>query len=190
MILETIVSSLSADGQCHIAPMGVHVDGDILIILPFRPSATLENITRSGCAVLSHTDDVRVFAGCLSGRRIWPLVCAERVAGMRLRDALSHQELELERVEDDAVRPRLVCRTVHTANHAPFAGFNRAQFSVLELAILVSRLDRLPVEKLECELAYLRIGFEKTAGEREQEAWEWLMERIEIHRQETEAHGL
>jgi uncharacterized protein len=187
MILETIVTTLSGDGQCHIAPMGVHVEGDFLIILPFRPSVTLDNITRGGCAVLSHTDDVRVFAGCLSGRRNWPVVAAERVAGMRLRDALSHQELALERVEDDAVRPRLLCRVVHAASHAAFAGFNRAQFSVLELAILTSRLGRLPEEKLERELDYLRIGFEKTAGAREREAWEWLMERIEIHRQGAEA---
>ncbi|QFY44235.1 DUF447 family protein [Candidatus Methylospira mobilis] len=190
MIQETIVTSLSTDGQCHIAPMGVHVENDFLIILPFRPSLTLENITHSGCAVLSHSDDVRVFAGCLTGRRSWPLVAAERIAGMRLRDALSHQELELVRMEDNAVRPRLICRVVHTATHASFTGFNRAQFSVLELAILVSRLDRLPKEKLESDLAYLRIGFEKTAGEREREAWEWLMEPIDSRRRKTEGDGL
>lgn len=179
MILETIVTSLSVDGQCHIAPMGVHLVDDFLVILPFRPSVTLDNITRAGYAVLSHTDDVRVFAGCMSGRRDWPLVSAERVEGMRLRDALSHQELVLVRMEEDPIRPRLYCRIVHAENHQPFSGFNRAQFSVLELAILVSRLDRLPAEKLESELNYLRIGFEKTAGPREREAWGWLMEKLD-----------
>jgi hypothetical protein len=87
------------------------------------------------------------------------------------------------------VRPRLYCRVVHEANHAPFQGFNRAQFAVLEAAILVSRLDRLPWSKIETELDYLRIGLQKTAGERELEAWGWLMEKIETHRaqQQTEA---
>jgi hypothetical protein len=69
----------------------------------------------------------------------------------------------------------LFCKQVHTLNHAPFKGFNRAQYSVLEAAILISRLDWLPLEKIESEIAYLRIGFDKTAGERELEAWAWLM---------------
>jgi hypothetical protein len=82
-------------------------------------------------------------------------------------------------VDDDAVRPRLYCRVVHEASHRPFQGFNRAQFSVLEAAILVSRLDRLPRNKIESELDYLHIGLDKTAGPRELEAWNWLLEKVE-----------
>lgn len=182
MIRETIITSRSAEGQIHIAPMGVHVlDGEMLI-MPFRPSTTLENILASGHAIMNHTDDVRVFAGCLTGRRDWPLADAERVPGSRLADALAHIELELQRVEEDAIRPRLYCRVVHQSNHAPFQGFNRAQFAVLEAAILASRLDRLPWNKIETELAYLSIGLHKTAGERELEAWGWLMEKIDAFR--------
>ena len=62
--------------------------------------------------------------------------------------------------------------------HAPFQGFNRAKAAVLELAILVSRLDRLPRSKIEAELAYLTIAIEKTAGAAEREACDWLMERV------------
>jgi hypothetical protein len=36
----------------------------------------------------------------------------------------------------------------------------------------------LPRDKVESELAYLRIAVEKTAGEREAEAWEWLLEKV------------
>ena len=36
----------------------------------------------------------------------------------------------------------------------------------------------LPPEKIEAELAYLDIAIAKTASERENEAWGWLMERI------------
>jgi len=182
MIRETIVTSLSRGDGVHIAPMGVHVLAGEMLILPFKPSTTLDNILATGHAVLNHCDDVRIFAGCLTGRRDWPLVATELVPGRRLAAALAHVELELIRHEDDALRPRLHCRVVQEAMHGPFAGFNRAQFSVLEAAILVSRLDRLPWDKIESELAYLRIGLEKTAGEREWEAWGWLMETIETFR--------
>ncbi len=178
MILETIVTTQDPLGHPHLAPMGVHPWEEGMIILPFRPSQTLANLLATGMAVVNATDDVRIFAGCLSGRRNWPLVPAERIACPRLRDALAHTELKLVRVEEDPIRPKLFCRPVHQANHAPFCGFNRAQFAVLEAAILVSRFDRLAWEKIEAELAYLKIGLDKTAGPKEKEAWAWLMEKI------------
>jgi len=179
MIQETIVTTLNSAGVAHIAPMGIHVQHDEFIILPFRPSTTLTNLLESKTAVLNYCDDVRVFAGCLTGRRDWPLKAAEKINGQVLQCALAHTEVELLRVEDDAIRPKLFCKAVHTVNHAPFTGFNRAQYSVLEAAILISRLDRLPLAKITSEIDYLRIGFEKTAGDREREAWAWLMAVID-----------
>ena len=35
-----------------------------------------------------------------------------------------------------------------------------------------------PREKIESELRYLRIAIDKTAGEAEREAWEWLMQAV------------
>lgn len=181
MIQETIVTSQSDKGKVHIAPMGLHVVGAEILILPFRPSTTLDNILATGYAVVNHTDDVRVFAGCVTGRRDWPLADSRRVPVKRLAESLAHIELELVKTTPDDVRPRLHCRVVYEANHAPFQGFNRAQFAVLEAAILTSRLNRLPWNKVEAELEYLRIGFEKCAGERERTAWGWLMEKIANH---------
>jgi hypothetical protein len=66
--------------------------------------------------------------------------------------------------------------------HAPFRGFNRAQAAVVEAAILVSRLHMLPADKIDREIEYLKIAIDKTAGPREREAWEWLMERVSVHR--------
>ncbi|BBL69533.1 DUF447 domain-containing protein [Methylogaea oryzae] len=178
MILETLVTTVSPQGVPHIAPMGVHVEGDGLIILPFKPSTTLDNLLATRQAVINRCDDVRIFAGCLTGRRDWPLVAADRVQAPRLADCLSHAEVQLARVEDDELRPKLYCRTVHEASHKPFQGYNRAQFAVLEAAILVSRLHMLPLAKIEGELHYLKTALEKTAGEREQEAWQWLMDAV------------
>jgi len=187
MIQETIVTTQNATGLTHIAPMGIHVEGDDFIILPFRPSTTLDNLLASGAAVLNYCDDVRVFAGCLTGRRDWPLNPAEKIKGRVLQCALAHTEVELVRIDDDPTRPKLFCKAVHTANHAPFKGFNRAQYSVLEAAILISRLKRLPIEKIESEIDYLRIGLEKTAGDKEWEAWGWLMTVIDEYKAVVQA---
>lgn len=181
-IVETIVTTTDAEGHPHIAPLGLIEAEDGWIVAPFRPSRTLDNLQTVPFAIASHTDDVRVFAGCITGRRDWPLIAADKVKGVRLADALSHWELQVEKVVDDATRPRFVCKIVHEATHAPFAGFNRAQAAVIELAVLVTRLKMLPPDKVEAELKYLEIAISKTAGEREQIAWDWLMERVDAWR--------
>lgn len=180
MIQETIVTTQDREGRPHIAPMGIHVHRDEFVILPFRPSTTLDNLLENPYAVLNYCDDVRVFAGCVTGRHDWPLQAASKVDVPRLAGALAHTEVGVVRVEDDPTRPKLFCTAIHSATHAPFTGFNRAQFAVLEAAILVSRLQWLPLAKIDAELDYLRIGFAKTAGDREREAWEWLMEAIAV----------
>lgn len=178
MIYETIVTIRNESGGDHIAPMGVREDKGFIVISPFRPSASLDHILRERCAAVNYTDDVRVFAGCLTGRWVWPTVPAERLACNRLAAALAHSEVVLDRVEDDPLRPRLFCRELLRVGHAPFRGFNRAQAAVIEAAILVSRLDMLPREKIDSELEYLAIAVGKTAGPRELEAWGWLQEHI------------
>ena len=182
MIQETIVTTQNSNGITHIAPMGIHVVGDSFIILPFRPSTTLNNFLETKVGTINYCDDVRVFAGCLTGRKDWSLKPAQKISGKVLECALAHSEVAIERIEEDEARPKLFCKTIHTANHAPFKGFNRAQFAVLEAAILISRLDMLPLQKIESEIAYLRIGLEKTAGERELEAWAWIMEVLDNHK--------
>lgn len=187
MIQEAIVTSQSDTGHVHIAPMGIHVLDNQYIILPFRPSKTLDNILHTQAAVINYCDDVRIFAGCLTGRRDWPMQKTEKINGLYLSHALTHVELGLTGVEDDLVRPKLFCQPVHTVSHAPFKGFNRGQYAVLEAAILVSRLGMLPMSKIQTEIDYLRIGLEKTGGEREVEAWQWLMQVIESYQQENPA---
>lgn len=183
MIHELIVSTQNQAGNTHLAPMGIHQNGDEFIILPFRPSTTLNNLLETGVAVFNYCDDVRVFAGCLTGRRDFATKPATTIQGSVLQCALAHSEVKIIRVEDDDTRPKLYCQVIHKETHAPFQGFNRAQYSVLEAAILVSRLTMLPLEKIQSELDYLKIGLEKTAGDREREAWAWLMTTIETFKE-------
>lgn len=177
-ILETIVATTNADGSFHVRPYGLHRDGAEWIFLPFRPSPAIDNLRRHPFLVVSAPTDVRVIAGFLTGRGDWPMVPADRVAGVRLADTAGHMELEAVAFEDDDLRPRFRCRVVHEVAHRPVLGFNRAQAAVLEAAILSTRLDRLPREKVEAEMAYLRIAVEKCAGPEEAEAWGWIEERV------------
>lgn len=186
-IRETIVTTVDRHGKVHIAPLGIIAERDGWIIAPFRPSTTLDNLAEVPFAVANYTDDVRVFAGCLTGRKAWPTVALDGFSVPRLAAALAHSVLEVVSVADDGVRPRHFCRVVRQEMHAPFTGLNRAKAAVLELAILVSRLHMLPREKIETEIAYLSIAIEKTAGPDEREAWGWLMQRVTAHFGDREA---
>jgi hypothetical protein len=91
---------------------------------------------------------------------------------------LAHTVLELIDVREDETRSQLVMKPIISENNQSFQGFNRAQAAVVELSILVSRLHLLPKEKVLAEMVYLQIAIDKTAGEREIEAWNWLSEKV------------
>jgi uncharacterized protein len=177
LIREVIVTTVNARGEPHLAPLGLIAEGEHWILAPFHPSTTLENLRQAPFAVANLTDDVRVFAGCLTGRRDWPLTPANIVFAPRLKTTLAHLELVVIDVREDLLRPRFVCRVAHRASHAPFEGFNRAQAAVIEGAVLISRLHMLLRAEVEAELARLEIVVGKTAGATEAEAWSWLTDK-------------
>jgi len=184
MINATIITTLNEDDSVHIAPMAIRKEGGFYIIAPFKPSTTLENLQRSQQAVINLTDDVRIFAGCLTGRYDWPTTTTMVINGQRLQNALSHVEVEVDHCEENDVRPKFFCSVKYEETHQAFAGLNRAKSAVLEAAILVSRLPMLPAEKIDTEIEYLKIAIDKTAGDEELEAWCWLMARIQAFREQ------
>ena len=181
MIFESIIATKDADGKAHLSPLGYRFEGEQIVLAPFVPSNTLDNLRRDKVAVLNFTDDVRVFAGCLTGRRAWPVVKATKIDGWRLEDSLAYAELQIEHIEEDPVRPKFLARIVHEVNHQQFRGFNRAQAAVVEAAILATRLDWLEPDKVQNEMNYLAIAIEKTGGPAETEAWQWLVEKMIEH---------
>jgi len=181
LIRETIVTTTDGQGGVHIAPIGIIQEGDDWVIAPFKPSGTLDNLRRVPHAIANYTDDVEIFAGCLTGRRDWPVRPAAKVPGVVLEQCLAHAELSVVEVREDEQRPRFRCRVVHEENHRPFRGFNRAQAAVIEAAILISRLHMLPRDRIEREIAYLQIAIDKTAGPKERRAWGWLLAKLAEH---------
>lgn len=181
MIHETVVTTVSPQGVVHVAPMGVEATPQTILLKPFKPSVTLDNVLATQSAVVNFTTDVRVFAGCVTGRRDWATLPAEVVPGVRLVSSLAHAELRLLERRDDPLRPQLLMQRVHEVRHGSFEGFNRAQAAVLEAAVLVSRLGMLEPQKIAQEVAYLRIAIDKTAGSAETQAWQWLMQAIDGH---------
>ena len=102
MIHETVVTTLSPQGVVHVAPMGVVTTRGTILLKPFRPSVTLENVLSTQSAVVNFTTDVRIFAGCVTGRRDWQTVPADTLTGARLTACLAHAELRLIEQSDDA----------------------------------------------------------------------------------------
>ncbi len=185
MIFEAVVTTCSPSGAVHVAPMGVRYVDDDVVLMPFKPSTTLDNIVAGGCAVLNLLTDVRVFAGCVTGRKLWPIIDVQSptaTRAVRLECALGHVVLRLVAHDEDAQRPVLRLARHHEAQHAPFIGFNRAQAAVIEGAVLISRLHMLPAQKIDDEMRYLQIAMDKTAGPAEWQAWEWLREAVQRHR--------
>jgi hypothetical protein len=189
LIHECVVTTLTPDGKPHIAPLGLIEENGFWIIAPFRPSATLTNLTTTKQVTASFTDDARIFARLVTGERSFPLTDIAGWPAPRLSGALAHAELEVARFEDDELRPRFFCKVNRAVSHRPFLGMNRSRAAVLEAAILSTRLDRLPREKIDSEIGYLQIAIDKTAGDAEREAWDMVMAKIAAHFAKKDDHA-
>ena len=187
MIHEVIVTTISEKKIVHIAPMGIQIIDNKIIISPFRPSQTLDNITKNNLATINFIDDVRVFAGIVTKyKKDWELenIEDEKIVP-RLMLANTHYNVIAREFKDDERRPDIICDISKKLINKPFMGFNRAQFSVIEASVLVSRLKMLPIKKILQEIEYLKIGIEKTAGPRESEAWKWIEDKIQKFQKES-----
>ena len=180
MIHEVIVTTISKEDVVHIAPMGIKFLNKQIIISPFRPSQTLENIINNNKATINFIDDVRVFAGIVSRqKKDWELSKksnSNTVPNLLLTNTFYN--VIVSNFKDSEKRPNIICDVVNSETIRPFLGFNRAQFSVIEAAVLISRLGMIPMDKITEEIKYLKIGIDKTAGPHELEAWEWIQKKI------------
>ena len=178
MIIESIVTTIDADGGINCAPMGVEWGGEVIVLKPFLETATYRNVTATRSAVVNLTDDVRVFAQAAISNPSYATVPATAVQGVVLADCCSWRELEVRSIDSTPPRSRIETAVVHRGFHREFIGFNRACHAVLEAAIYATRLHLLEPAFVKSEMARLQVIVDKTAGEREREAMALLSDYI------------
>jgi len=170
MIVESIVTTVAADGAVNCAPMGVEWGDDRIVLKPFLETATYRNVLATRAAVVNLVDDVRIFARAAISNPVYPTVPSAVVKGVRLTDCCSWRELEVQAIDSTPPRSRIDTAVVHRGFQREFIGFNRARHAVLEAAIYATRLHLLPREFITSELERLQVIVDKTAGPEEHEA--------------------
>ena len=178
MIVETIVTTVAADGTLNFAPMGVEWGDETIVLKPFLETTTYRNIVASRAAVVNLTDDVRIFARAAISSPQYESGPATIVRGVVLADCCSWRELDVRAIDSTPPRSRIEMAVVHRGTRREFIGFNRAKHAVLEAAIYATRLRLLPRDFIDSEMARLQVIVDKTAGPRELEAMALLTEHI------------
>lgn len=195
MIIEGIISTETVNGAMHLAPIGPHVDFERKqwTIKPFQSSQTFQNFHRNNRAVFHVTDDALLLCACLLGvgneqAKISDDLAAQWHAKIQPRFTASFDETQgwtlqsaceafsLQATQWDTSHPRATadCRVQSYRTIRPFWGWNRAKHSLVELAVLVSRLHILPPDLIKSEFARHSEIIDKTAGEDERQGLELL----------------
>jgi hypothetical protein len=166
MILEGIVTTLNADQSTNIAAMGPDVDREItrLCLRPYRSSTTYQNLKRHGEGVFHVTDDVELVAHCALGLLEPPprLVPTRVVRGNIVADVCRWYAFRVLRLDDDQARASIDCQIVEQGRFRDFFGFNL-----------------LPGDEIQGQMEQLSILVEKTAGDQERRAFEFLRHYVQ-----------
>ena len=179
MIIEGLLTT-STDTGPHIAALGPVVDEELTswLLRPFQSSTTFQLLRRNGTCVFHVIDDVLPLVQAAIGLRP-ELPCQPHpTGGWILENACHWYKLEVTEWNVSQPRAEASARVVDQGPVRPFWGWNRAKHAVLEGAILASRLHLLPQEHVRSELERLQVIIDKTAGDREQAAWEMLKQYI------------
>lgn len=182
MIIEGLVTSLDFSGRLNVAPMGPIVEGDFesIVLRPFQPSTTFDNLSQQRCGVFHVVDEIDVIAraaiGCLE---VEPdTVPAETVAGRVLVRCCRWFEFQVTSIDTTQQRSVMSCRIVHRGERRPYLGMNRARNAVIEAAILATRIHLIPGEEIQQSFRSLRSAVEKTGNEAEFRAFQILAEYV------------
>ena len=178
MIRESIVITTDLKKKPHVVPMGITFNKKKLFISPFIPSKTYLNLKENPYAVINFTDDVNIFVDALLGKKNFKMQSTKKIKSFYLKNALSYIEVKVIKFIENKTRPKFECKILKETSIGSFKGFNRAQLSVIEAAILVSRIDMLSIKKIKKEINYLQIAIDKTAGKNEKIAWKKLIKKI------------
>lgn len=181
MILEGLVTTLSASGELNVAPMGPRIEPEMrrFVLRPYRSSTTYGNLKATGDGVLHVTDDVLLLARAAIGLQVdVPTREAEAVRGRILTTACRYFEFRVVDLDDREDRTTVVAQAVAEGRFRDFFGLNRAKHAVVEAAILATRVEFLPLTEILAEYRKLAVLVEKTGGPDEHAAYQLLLEHI------------
>lgn len=193
-LLETIVTTTSADGSTHIAAMGPRVDWPVtkMLLRPFQTSTTFSNLQRDRRGIMHVTDDVLLMTRAAIGRlpSEVPLEPGPEGYPARLYDCVRWYAFEVESIDDSQDRTEMICRVTHEGRVRDFLGFNRARHAIIEAAILATRLHLLSMEAVMDRYMEFATVIDKTAGEMERQAFAELQQYLNDRMGEEETRTM
>ncbi len=182
MILEGVVTTIDEKGDCHIAPMGPITDTSItqLLLRPYQTSTTYQNLKRTRSGVFHITDDVLLIAKLITKEAGFhpEIIPAKKIEGNVLTNCCRWYEFKVDSINDESERTEIKANVVHSGKIRDFLGFNRAKHSVIEAAILASRVHILPENEILNQLEQLKEPVQKTAGDQEKEAFDLVVQFV------------
>ena len=197
MVIEGVLTTEDANGAMHVSPIGPHVNEDLSswTLKPFQSSTTFIHLRSSSRAVFHVVDDALLMAAAVLGlcnttskldlegfgsEERKTLVKADFKPEIGWVLDLSCSYFALKVAEWDVSSPRAIanCSLQCHVEKRPFWGWNRAKHSILELAIVASRVQMLERSVIDEELNRHGVIIEKTAGPRELAAWELLKKHL------------
>ena len=181
MILEGVVTTVSAVGVLNVAPMGPKVGRDPrrFVLRPYRTSTTFRNLKAIGEGVLHVTDDVLLIARAAIGLLPEPPTRpALKVRGRILETTGRYHEFRVVELLDDTERSTIAIETIDEGILSPLFGLNRAKHAVVEAAILATRLAFLPRESILEDFDRLAVLVDKTGGSDERLAFAILADHV------------
>jgi hypothetical protein len=178
MIIEGIVTTLDRNGEANISPMGPVMDlpRQTIEFRPFVGSRTLANLLARPMGVFHLTDDALLIAQAVTKRWVAPPLFerATQISGWVIPAACVWHEFKSSYVDQSSNRTIVKANIVASGRGAEFGGFNRAKHAILEVAIMVSRLDFLPLPEIELALQTAGRLCDKTGSPRERLALDVL----------------
>lgn len=184
LVLESLVTTIAADGTVNVAPMGPLVDRQLqsFVLRPFQTSRTFENMRSGSPAVVHVTDDVELLAaaaiGAATAALIGPTTRCPQTGGVILQNACRWYALSVETFDDSQDRATITCGVAASGRLRDFFGLNRALHAVVEGAILATRVDFLPIADIQADLACLQPLIQKTGGAAETRAFQQICDYV------------
>lgn len=177
MILEAIVSTLSATGEMNFAPMGIHIPSswdkkvppEMIILRPYPQSHTYTNLRATGQGVVNFIENVLLFVETALFSTRPPYKPSKCVRPPSLQEANELWEFRVQSF--DSQEPALVEASIENrVIQGSFSGFCRAHGAVLEAAIAATRWERLSKDKIPDAWPEWLALVEKTGGPLEWQA--------------------